>query len=291
MPTSAGSSLRSRWPEWAEAMRVDDGLVAEAYDATPAGCRAALKTGLALAFLHFGQQPKRVLEERTEPELGFWRHVADDPAPWAMVAFPCDYTAAARIAAACVPALLAGVPLVGAASIGGPPSTQALAALELSGVEDILQLDVAGLCALLEEAQPGNGRLVLLHAGELESCAHAARILNLPCHQERRPPILAIPDPAAFDLEALGFAHGAALTPALEPAHPVAPDAVFIAEAGAKTLCRASRHGPHDTARLALCPGTEGFWLHQGLGPAFFRTRRRAFGTFNPNPGPEERTP
>jgi hypothetical protein len=284
MTTRTGSHLRSRWPAWAEESRVDDGLAAQAYEATPSGCRAALKTGLALAFLHFGQCPSQVLEERSEPDLGFWRHTAEFPAPWAVIAFTGGYAAAARLAAACVPALLAGVSLIGAVCVDGPPTIQALAALELAGVEDILQLDAAGLCALLEETQPGPGRLVLLHSGELDSVAHAARALNLPLYQERRSPTLAIPDPKPFDMDALAFAQGAALEHALEPAHPIAPNAVYIAEASAKALCRTNRLGPHDTATLALCPGTEGFWLHAGLNPAFFRARRRAFGTITNEP-------
>ena len=164
----------ARWPEWAEEARLDDDLAAAAYEATPPACRAALKTGLALAHMHFGQSPGCLRESRGDPHLGFWRHTASFPAPWAVLAFTPEYAAAARLTAACVPALLADVPLVGAVCVGGAPHRAALVSLELSGVEDIFCLDETGLCALLEESQPGPGRLVLLHKGELDNVARAA---------------------------------------------------------------------------------------------------------------------
>ena len=54
-PTPEPVEDTARWPEWAEEARLDDELTAKAYEATPPSCRAALKTGLALAHMHFGQ--------------------------------------------------------------------------------------------------------------------------------------------------------------------------------------------------------------------------------------------
>ncbi|MBS6829852.1 MAG: hypothetical protein KH208_08290 [Desulfovibrio sp.] len=259
-PTPEPVEDTARWPEWAEEARLDDELTAKAYEATPPSCRAALKTGLALAHMHFGQSLGCLREERRDGHLGFWRHRASFPAPWAVLAFTPEYAAAARLTAACVPALLANVPLVGAVCVGGMPHGAALVSLELSGVEDIFRLDDAGLCALLEESQPGPGRLVLLHKGELDSVAHTARVLGLPCYEERRAPALILPEPEAFDLDILCL-HKDLL-----------PEA-------ARGHCRAHRHGPFRyTGSLALSPGCEGFWLHEGLTPDFFTVSRQAFG-------------
>ncbi|MDY3810136.1 hypothetical protein [Desulfovibrio porci] len=269
----------ARWPEWAEEARLDDDLAAAAYEATPPACRAALKTGLALAHMHFGQSPGCLRESRGDPHLGFWRHTASFPAPWAVLAFTPEYAAAARLTAACVPALLADVPLVGAVCVGGAPHRAALVSLELSGVEDIFCLDETGLCALLEESQPGPGRLVLLHKGELDNVARAARVLGLPCYEERRAPALILPEPDAFDLDILAFAQGDALEQALEPARPTLPAAIYLRPEAARGHCKARRHGPFRyVGSLALSPGCEGFWLHAGLTPDFFTVSRLAFG-------------
>ncbi|MGE9984806.1 hypothetical protein [Desulfovibrio sp. SGI.169] len=265
------------WPEWAEDARLDDDLAASAYEGTPPSCRAALKTGLALAHMHFGQSPGCLREDRRDSHLGFWRHTASFPAPWSVLAFTPEYAAAARLTAACAPALLAGVPLVGAVCVGGAPHRAALVSLELSGVEDIFTLDEAGLCALLEECQPGPGRLVLLHGGELDNVARAARALGLPCYEERRAPVLVLPEPDAFDLDILAFAQGDALKQALEAARPAPPAAIYLRPEAARG------HGSFSHVEaLVLSPGCEGFWLHAGLTPGFFMVSRLAFGPLQP---------
>ena len=267
------------WPQWAEAARLDDALAAAAYEATPAHLRAAVKTGLALAHMHFGESTTSQRNEVRNAHLGFWRRSIAHPAPWAVVAFTPAYAAAARLAAACMPALLGGVPLLGAVCVGGTPSSNALVTLELAGVEDIFVMDSAGLCTLLEETQPGPGRLVLLHRGELDAMTGAARALELPCYEERRSPILCLPKPDAFDLEALAFAQAEALEGALDAPQHLTPDATYLAPVAALGHCRERRTGPvpHNSAP-AITPGCEGFWLHPGLTPDFFRVQRQAFG-------------
>lgn len=269
----------ARWPDWVEDARLDDELAAQAYEATPQACRAALKSGLALAHMHFGQSPGSLRQERRDNHRGFWRHAAAFPAPWAVIAFTPAYAAAARLAAACVPALLAGVPLAAAVCVGGQPTREALVSLELSGVEDIFTLEASALCALLEESQPGPGRLVLLHNGELDGTGRLARAMGVPCYEERCPPTLVLPHPQAFDPDVLAFAQGDALRQALQPRQPVQPAACYLSEKAARAHCQASPHGPYSFAgSLALTPGCEGFWLHDGLTPDFFTVTRLAFG-------------
>ena len=183
-----------------------------------------------------------------------------------------------------MPAQLAGVPLVGAVCVTDAPEQcaphpAALVSLELSGVEDVFALDQAGICRLLEECQPGPGRLVLLHHGELDAVARAAAALGLPCWQERRDPLLGLPQPDAFDLELLAFAQGSALEAALEPVDRRPPDALYLSPGAARSHWRERRGGPFPCSGApALTPGCEGFWLHPGLDPDFFRVRRQAFG-------------
>ena len=85
------------WPQWAEAARLDDALAAAAYEATPAHLRAAVKTGLALAHMHFGESTTSQRNEVRNAYLGFWRRTIAHPAPWAVVAFTPAYAAAARL--------------------------------------------------------------------------------------------------------------------------------------------------------------------------------------------------
>ncbi|MDE7371242.1 MAG: hypothetical protein K2N07_05790, partial [Desulfovibrio sp.] len=68
--------------------------------------------------------------------------------------------------------------------------------------------------------------------------------------------------------------HGgpAALDAALTASGPA--DAVYRAAAGSAT--------PSPEARLTLCPGCEGFWLHPGLGPEFFTVSRQLFAPWAP---------
>ena len=86
------------WPQWAEDARLDDDLAAEAYEATPAPLRAAVKTGLALAHMHFGESTTSQRNEVRNAHLGFWRRSIAHPAPWAVIAFTPADAAAARLA-------------------------------------------------------------------------------------------------------------------------------------------------------------------------------------------------
>ena len=113
----------------------------------------------------------------------------------------------------------------------------------------------------------------------LDAVARAAAALGLPCWQERRDPLLGLPQPDAFDLELLAFAQGSALEAALEPVDRRPPDALYLSPGAARSHCRERRGGPFPCSGApALTPGCEGFWLHPGLDPDFFRVRRQAFG-------------
>ncbi len=274
-------STPSAWPQWLDAARVPDQAVAAAYEAIPASGRAMIKTGLALARQYYGLPVQQEERHWRDSLSGFWLEMSRQPAPWAIVAFTPTYTAAARLAAACMPALLAQVPLLAAVCVGSAtPSPQALLALELCGVEDIFQLEEAALCRLMEEIPTGPGRLVLLHKGELDMIGQSARSQQIPLFEETVAPALALPHPERFDMDALVLAHGeGCIKRARTAALAEVPAAIYTTPEAARAHCHLTEKRPFShVAPLALTPGCEGFWLHFGLTPAFFSLRCGAFG-------------
>ena len=272
---------RPEWPAWLEGRRIEDGLCADAYEAAGPGARAAVKTAIAMFLKYSGSSAEVVHEERTDRLAGFWRSRTVFPAPWALVAFTPNYAAAARMLGAVMPAVCAGVSLIGCACIGGAPAGPVLAALELAGIEDIFTLTEAEASALLEETQPGPGRLVLLHSGRLDTLRQQAGALHVPVFEERRPPSITITRPELFDLEVLRFAQGRQpVQTALESPAPDVPDVLYSSPESVKSHCLAGARAQFSLgmAPLALAPGCEAFWLHHGLGRSFFLTHRVGFG-------------
>lgn len=274
-----------RWPAHLEACRVPDALCASAYEAASPQCRAAIKTGLALGMAHYDQGQAaggHCRHERRDARLGYWQSSGRHPAPWAVLAFSPSYAAAARLASVALCAQMAETPLLGAVCVGGTPAEAALTALELCGIEDVFRMEPADLCALLEEL-PAPGRLALLHEGELDGIAAAARLLSLRTFEERGAPALAVQRPDLFDEAVLRFCHGAAAVErALMPGSG-RPDAIFTAEAPARAHSRVRDGGPFRSGaiplgRLSLSPGCEGLWLHADLSPDFFSIFRHGFG-------------
>ena len=273
------------WPAHLKACRVPDDVCASAYEAASPQCRAAIKTGLALGTAHYeGRQAcgGHCRHERRDARLGYWQSSGRHPAPWAVMAFSPSYAAAARLASVALCAQLAETPLLGAVCVGGTPSGAVLTALELCGVEDIFRMDPADLCALLEEL-PAPGRLALLHEGELDGIAAAARVLSLRTFEERGAPALAVQRPDLFAGDVLRFCHVAtAVERAMMPGSG-RPEAIFTAEAPARAHSKVRDGGPFRSGavplgRLSLSPGCEGLWLHADLSPDFFSVFRHGFG-------------
>lgn len=267
------------WPQWAEETRIDDDLLTKAYENTEPKYKAAIKTGLALSFMYFGQNQGTKLTKTTDTHKGFWQHETTIPAPWAIIALTDTYDAPARVIAACIPAQLANIQTIGVVFIGKKPNKNILVSLELCGIENIFLLNKTQLCTLLEELQPGPGRLVLLHNGELDSIAQNARLISLPFYEERQPPILNIPEPSVFDIDILKFAHGNIINKTLESTPQGLPAAIFINSDAAMHHCEAhSNISFRQAGTLALSPNCEGFWLHKSLDTRFFTDTYKAFG-------------
>ncbi len=269
------------WPDWVEAHRLDDARIAAAYEQAGPGARAAIKTAMAMYFRYDDSTREVIHEYRSDHISGFWRSRTVFPAPWAVLVVTPRYTAAARMLAALMPAIICGVSAIACVCVDGEPSEPCLATLDLAGIDDVFTLSAAELSALLEETQPGPGRLVLLHTGELDIIRRQARTLHIPCFEERRPPVLTIPRPELFNLDLLTFAQGEdCVQRALQSPSPAAPDVLYGSEEAVRNHCLARTDTPFSLgmAPLALAPGCEGFWLHHGLGRSFFLAHRVGFG-------------
>lgn len=271
------------WPQWLEDFRVPDGPRAAAYEGTPAHLRAAIKTALALHQAHAGETDSQTCRDERFPRRGFRRTSTDGPAPFALVAFPASLRSPARLAAALMPAILAGVPLTGAFCLGGEPTPEVLVTLELAGVEDAFALPSADFVRLTGELP--RCRVVLLHG--LDEAALPERD-KLPGRiwREDALPLFLLPQDVAVDEELLAFAHGpdcAAQALRGEAARavldggplpgPCLPAAVLEEDEIARLVMEAET----GAVELLLAPGCEAFWLYPGLTPDFFRCRRRAF--------------
>ena len=296
LQTASGFSLDlppAPWPDWLEDRRMDDDIVGAAYEAVPAQLRASIKTGLALAFAHFGQREDQTDAVVQKPHAGFWLARRERPAPWCAIVMDASYAAAARLTAACALPRLCDVPEVFALLVSDSPDAAAhvgenvLAALTLSGVEDVFVLTQAEATQLLQDmagdkapAGPA-GRVVLLHDGgpdgALARLGRTARDLHLPVYEEHTPPAITVLPDSPCSAALLAFAHGnitpsrtlEAHTQALAAPAPTAPQAC----AQRPEVEEALRRG-----LLVLMPDCEGFWLHPGLGPDFFMTRGLAAG-------------
>ena len=167
-------------------------------------------------------------------------------APWAVLLIGEGYASAVRLAAAIMPARLAGVEPVFAVWTGAETAPSGLfAALELTGVEQVFAMrDPAPLLREL----PGRGRILRFGKAPLPECP-------CPVWSDRAPRIerTALPDTAVL------WAHPDAL-PADDGADVVYAGQIIIGE---------------DTP-LVLGAGLEGCWLHTGLTPDFFMNERLA---------------
>lgn len=259
------------WPPWLDARRLDDDLLAQAYERTDAPRRACVKNGMALLHALWGEYPDAARQECRDAAKGF-RHVRSQcPASWALFVLTPGYAAPVRLAAALMPALLAHVPLVGALCAGGNPSTPACVTLELAGIEHIFQTPLTDVPRLLRHMAEtaGQGRIVLLHQGELDPVRRTAEELRLPVWEERRVPLLWIDAAAGHAAELLAWAHPDAAfipLPATSPQPADRPDALF---ADREFASREMEEIP-----LTIHPGLEGCWLHPDLTPEFFRQHR-----------------
>ena len=229
-----------------EACRVPDERLAGAYEETSAEHRSWIKTTLALAGATYPAPPSRLSITSENAAAGFGFARTRETAPWAVLLIGEGYASAVRLAAAIMPARLAGVEPVFAVWTGAETAPSGLfAALELTGVEQVFAMrDPAPLLREL----PGRGRILRFGKAPLPECP-------CPVWSDRAPRIerTALPDTAVL------WAHPDAL-PADDGADVVYAGQTIIGE---------------DTP-LVLEAGLEGCWLHTDLTPDFFMNERLA---------------
>lgn len=249
----------SFWPPFLEQNRCPDALFAEAYEGLTPSCRGAIKTAIAMTFFHFGEARSRGRLEREGLANGFQERCVDIPVPWALCVISAQTPPAALIQACVLPALC-GVEHIGAFCMQGDPSPPVLLALELCGVEDLFLTQKDALAKALRQLPPGGRVTVLGNGGDYCQPCSAPGVL---WHAEDCHPLLFVPDPQNFDL-----------------------DAISLAQACNKEELLAFKQGRIDgvyaqhadpCARLTLGPGLEAFWLLENYGPDFFRAKTFSF--------------
>ena len=256
-------------PPWLAEYLVSDSELERAYKSTVSGLRALCKHTLAVQHAFFGEAPDWEERNLLRTAHGFRVRVCDRPADWTLVFFAAEYASAPRLLAALMPALLARVPLVLCVCTPGPARPELLCALELAGQEQIYVLDESQSLALVSSltAQPGQGRLVLLHRGTLSALRAAAYETGVPCWEERRAPVLRVCS-SELDVALIRLAH---------------PDAASEGNAAPDAMYCSGPDAAHVQIPLVLPSGMEGCWFHPSLTPDFFRVRALAF---SPSPAP-----
>ncbi|MDL2272436.1 hypothetical protein LJC23_05325 [Desulfovibrio sp. OttesenSCG-928-I05] len=284
----------SSFPLWIEDRLVDDGRFAAAYDTLSDQQRGACKLAIArLETVYGGMLPGRDL--RHIEANGVAHIMRREPVPWALFLLGQGFASPARLLAALMPAVLAGVPNILVCRVRGgvtpaplPPAL--LAALELSGQELVADLTPRDARKLVEHAceHMTKGRVFFL--GSFLGCDNlllaASRAGHL-CRAEFDPPRIAV-SPAALPFygEEADATPDGAFWPSfgyIHFAHPDAeimtlePDIIPGAEEYSCVLC-----GEEEveawllSAPLALTPGEEACWIWPDFSPAFFMETRRA---------------
>jgi hypothetical protein len=258
------NSAAPELPFWLAQRLVSDSELARAYEDAVPGLRALCKHALAVQHAFFDEAPDWEEHSLLRRAHGFRMRICNRPVDWTLVVFDAQYASAPRLLAAVMPALLARVPLVLCVCAPGPARPELLCALELAGQEHIYVLDTSQSLDLIRSlaVQSGQGRLVLLHQGELSALRAAADGAGIPCWEERRAPVLRICG-AEPDAALIRLAHPDAVS-----AQDAVPDAAYCSWPDAV----------HVQAPLVLPPGMEGCWLHPSLTPDFFRVRSLVFG-------------
>ena len=122
-----------------EACRVPDERLAGAYEETSAEHRSWIKTTLALAGATYPAPPSRLSITSENAAAGFGFARTRETAPWAVLLIGEGYASAIRLAAAIMPARLAGVEPIFAVWTGAETAPSGLlAALELTDRKSVV---------------------------------------------------------------------------------------------------------------------------------------------------------
>jgi hypothetical protein len=277
----AGTGL---FPAWIGKALVADAVFGRAYASVSERERALLKTALVRSWEW--SAPSEVVFRRTETLLrsGLCAVTRSAPRPALALFFDAAETSPARLLAALVPALAAGVPEVLAVRLGGRGHAPAalLTALELAGVERLAQLPKDQGPRLLGHLAQNAPSCAVLALGEV-ACVRAAWRGRLD-----RPLGLWLDRPGDLDLEALAFAQPDAVLEAWGPGARGLAAPVVRRSGSFETFLRQNypavyapgsrREACLGRVPLVLGPGCESCWLWPDLEPGRFLATSTAWG-------------
>ena len=286
--SSSAASVRTP-PAWLDALRPDDELAASAYENTPAHLRALLKSAVAFYFHLWGEAPAEETRRVRSSAAGFAWARAESPVSWTLAVLDPAHASPARLLAALLPAVLAGVEPVLIVCPDHPPLPVQSVALELAGLENLYVVPTAARSAgpslsdlVRELATRGEGRLLLFpteqsrFAPAFRTLRETARALRLRLWQDTPAPRLALladADEASALADRVRWAHGDAVQEAVSPK--ARPDRRGF-DAWYAVRPDVFEEAATDFPSLLFGPGLEACWLHERLTPAFFRVARHA---------------
>lgn len=247
-----------------EDARLPDERMGDAYEATEPERRAWIKTTLALVQALHPSPPFREEHRRDNPAAGFRLVNRNSVAPWAVLLMGPGCVSAVRLSAAIMTARLAGIEDIFALCTAEPDEPALLAALELTGVEQVFALppEQAGtflreLDALARSEEARDlGRLLAFGEPRLESLR--ATVPAVPVWRDRTP-LAGVFSDAQNELELIARTHPD-VSPVLLPDVTGEDSGPFDVVYGTGTAKAALRL----TAKLA------GAWVCPDLAPGFF---------------------
>lgn len=255
-------------PSWLERRRIEDGLLAVAYEETPNEWRVAIKTAIAAAHFLSGN-PLESKSAGAANGLFSWRWTSA-PASLCAIFAPADLSAAAFVTAAALAPLLAGVENILWVMRGASPHRNQLVSLELCGLENIFLVNKDHEKRLREELPQQCRVLTIAHPASVLPDFHknsGAFVSRLDaCPQTY------LPEPQFFREDILRFALGATplSTGGQQRLH---WDAIYATEE--------FRNRSHLQADLWLGPGLELFWAFPHLNADFFTNKSWHMRMFN----------
>ncbi|WP_022662681.1 hypothetical protein [Paucidesulfovibrio longus] len=283
-------------PTWALDACLDDETFAAAYEAVSAERRALLKTAIARQYAWRAPAPCSETRCARVWTQGFESLELAAPADVCLLLFDASCASPARILAALLPALNAGIGTVLAVHARGPqdaPSSEAvLAAFELAGQEAVLELPRGKVRELIEASTENGESCIVLAFGGTSGLVpdgfadgFSRRLWTAPAQAGIA--VFLEGEGADADLEALAFAHpdgrfqvAGADSPLPDDrfAH-LGPEFDHIVRAGGQA-CFASGSSAEDALAafpLVFGPGHEACWLFPDLHSEFFQVRRTAW--------------
>lgn len=137
-------------PEWLDEFAIEDSLIGQSYEKTPASVRASLKKTIACLSCLYGEIPHE-RERKTRFNQGLTIIERDMPVSFCLILCPADYSYPERFIASLMPAIFSGVVCIipcfiteKRVNFSGEMSTVSsslLAAVDLAGIEFTYLLD------------------------------------------------------------------------------------------------------------------------------------------------------